>query len=254
MITRGTKRFVDEVRDHKDEHTQHRNTLMIWEVRGKRSSVKESNDSIKETCIYPAISRFGEWGNLYKLFQQFSREFFVQKDSFTRTKENGLLRQYSDELYRYKYPNGSKAERSMDFKNSWAIQIYSGNIPILPKLMGFMCVPDHFDGDNFIEIVGGAFPHLRILLFKNQKKKEHHDDYTIPQKVHYHNHWKCSPDLQSHLRSSLNFLSGDCIFRVIFEKKEVKHCPKDFPPRSQFTLKSNWLMQWRKDMKRNKGR
>ena len=91
---------------------------------------------------------------------------------------------------------------------------------------------------------------------ENPDEEEHHDDYTVPQKVHCRSQWKSDQDavcwitlskvqdlgLQFWQTKSFtiitdNPVSGDCFFRVISESGDRPR------PAPKVSLKSNWLVQ-----------
>ena len=100
-------------------------------------------------------------------------------------------------------------EYCVDHKNPLcylrAIQGHSGGIPIVPELMGHTSMRFHrgcsWDVQSFLEsglIPGGkendktrqAIFFTPLNLFgENLDEENPHDDYTIPQKVHFHTYW-----------------------------------------------------------------
>ena len=187
------------------------------------------------------LKAFGKHGA-----QKFSERYWIQ-----------LIQEGSSE---------KRVEYCVDHKNSLcylrAIQGHFGGIPIVPELMGYTSIPYNWKEHIFHRgcswsvqpILGsGLIPDgkesdtARQAVFftplnpfgENPDKEEHHDDCTVPQKVHYHSHWKRNHDAvcwiklykaqdlgvqfwqtKSFAIITHNPLLGDCIFRVISEKRD----------------------------------
>ena len=136
------------------------------------------------------------------------------------------------------------------------IQGHSGGIPIMLELIAYTSIPYNWKEYVFHRgcswsvqsILGsGLIPveKARQAVFftplnpfgYNPYEEELHDDYAVPQKVHYHSQWKRNQDAAYWINLSKaqdlglqfwqtksfaiithNSVPGDCIFRVISEK------------------------------------
>ena len=145
-------------------------------------------------------------------------------------------------------------------------------IPIDPELIGHILIPCNWKACIFHRAVLSASnpsqrtdsfqverearedyrpssSHHLILLEKDSDEEELHDDYTIPQKVHYHSHWKRNQDAvywvklsraqdqglqfwqtKSHATIVRSLSPADCIYRVFFSERRSKNVRKTLNP------------------------
>ena len=184
-----------------------------------------------------------------------------------------------------------RVECCMDHKISLlyfrAIQGHSGGLPIMPELMGYTSIPYNWKEYIFHKgclwdvqsILGsGLIPGGKesdkapLAVFftplnpfdENPDEEELHDDYTIPQKVHYHSHWERNQvavywikisraqeqglqfwQTKSFAIITHNLVPGDCMYRVISEKRDRVLFEKlaTSRPAPKVTLKIIWLVQ-----------
>ena len=102
------------------------------------------------------------------------------------------------------------------------------------------------------------------LFGENPDVEEPHDDYTVPQKDHYHSHWKRNQDAVCWIKLSRaqdlglrfwqtksfaiithNSVPGDSIFRIVSQKGDRVMFERLSTPRPapKVTLKSHWHVQ-----------
>ena len=167
------------------------------------------------------------------------------------------------------------ADSQNSLASSRAIQGHPGGVPIDPELMGCIRIPYNskkfifhkglflFSSQSILE--NGLLPGghgcdkgRQIVFFTplNFFFEESRDDYIVPQKVHYHSHWKRSQDavhwiklsraqdqgLQVWQTKSHAIIGADCICKVISQNGDRILFERLSTPRPapKVTLKSNW--------------